>query len=59
MTLGVFLLEVLQRPRIDPELLKTYEKLMRLLENDSTLEHMCQDLPEWLMHRLTQDLENS
>lgn len=42
MALSMFLLEVLQRPSIDPELLESYEKLMHLLENDPTLEYMCE-----------------
>ena len=59
MALSMFLLEVLKRPSIDPELLESYEKLMHLLENDPTLEYMCEELPEWFTHRLSQGVAGS
>lgn len=54
MPINHFLLDVLQTPKIDPELMSTYERLMQLLENDPTLEHMCDELPSWFMNKLTE-----
>lgn len=50
--MSAFMLRALQRPNVDPVLLATYDKLVEVLENDPSLENMCDELPDWFVEQL-------
>lgn len=52
MEMSAFMLRALQRPNVDPVLLATYDKLVEVLENDPSLENMCDELPDWFVEQL-------